>query len=204
VGALGIALAVGLLGLLAGVRLGPGRPASAKLACPTMVGGADRTQLSQQGALAAAVQYATLLSRLFPQNRADAERTVADTASEGYRPTLVAAVDSQLVPLQRQAVRLPGQTVYRQSVLATRVDTYSAGRAGVSVWVLAVLGQAGQQANPMASFNTFTLALVWQRRAWRLDGTGQRSGPTPLTDRPPQSEADFDAALAGFTDWRPA
>jgi hypothetical protein len=74
----------------------------------------------------------------------------------------------------------------------------------VSVWVLACIGRSGQPANPLGSFATFTLDLVWQRAAWRLNGTGQQPGPTPLLDGQPQDVDDFEAALRGFADWRPA
>ena len=78
------------------------------------------------------------------------------------------------------AAGLPGSTVYRQSVLATRLESYGPVRARVSVWVLATVGQSGGRAgarvNPVASFATFTLELAWERAAWRLDGTGQRPG----------------------------
>jgi hypothetical protein len=201
----GLAAAAGFLaGVLADRPSAPG----VTVAGPAVTGGADRAVRSRDGAVAAGVEYATLLARLFPADRARAEQAAADAASAGYRVVLVAAVARQLVPLQRQAAGLPGSTVYRQSVLATRLDTYGPDRARVSVWVLATLaqtgGQVGQQANPVASFATYDLEVVWERAAWRLDGTGQRPGPTPLLDGAPQPAGDFEAALDGFTDWRPA
>ncbi len=195
-------------GFLTGVVVDRPEPPKMTVAGPGVAVGADRSVRSRDGAVAAAVDYATLLARLFPLGRATAERTAADVASEAYRPVLVAAVDRQLVPLQQQAGRLPGSTVYRQSVLATRLEAYQPDRAQVSVWVLATVGQVGGQAtarvNPIGTFTTFTVELVWQRAGWRLDGTGQRPGPSPLLDGPPEQAEDFAAALDGFTDWRPA
>jgi len=175
---------------------------------PAVAGSAGRGVRSRDGAVAAGVEYATMLARLFPADRTRAEHAVADAASAAYRQVLVAAVARQLVPLQRQAAALPGATVYRQSVLATRLDTYQADRARVSVWVLATVAQTGQQtgarANPVASFATFGMELVWERAAWRLNGTGQQPGPTPLLDGQPQPAGEFEAGLDGFTAWRPA
>jgi len=202
------ALAAAAAGVLTGVVVD--RPPSPEVAVvgPAVAAGVDRSARSRDGAVAAAVAYATMLGRLFPLGRAAAEQAAADAASASYRLVLVAAVDRQLVPLQRQASRLPGSTVYRQSVLATRLESYTAERARVSVWVLATVAQAGGPAgarlNPLASFATFALDLVWERAAWRLNGTGQRPGPTPLLDGQPQQVGDFDSALDGFTDWRPA
>ena len=184
----------------------------------SVVASVGREDRSRDGAVAAAVEYATLLSRLFPLDAARARRLAADAASDSYRPGLVAAVGAELVPLQRELAELPGATVHRQSVLATRVDSYpgrpaGAGRARVSVWVMLTLGQrtesgsaesAGGQANAVASFGTVVLDVVWERGAWRLDGTAQRPGPTPLLDGRPQTTDELSAALAGFADWRPA
>jgi hypothetical protein len=203
----GVLVLVGLAaaaGFVCGVLVDRPSPPNMAVVGPAVSAGVDRSAPSREGAVAAGVRYATLLAQLFPADRAAAERAAADAASAGYRDVLVAAVDRQLVPLQRQAGRLPGSTVYRQAVLATRLEGYAPPRARVSVWVLATVGQTGQQVNPIASFTTFTLDLVWERAAWRLDGTGQRPGPTPLTDGQPQQVDEFDAALAGFTDWRPA
>ncbi len=188
------------------------------VAGPSVVASVGREDRSPDGAVAAAVEYATLLSRLFPLDAVQARRVAADAASDAYRPGLVAAVDAELAPLQRQLAELPSATVHRQSVLATRVDAYpneqpGGGRARVSVWVMLTLGQhtesgsaerAGDQANAVASFGTVVLDLMWERGAWRLDGTAQRSGPTPLLDGRPQTTDEFSAALAGFADWRPA
>ncbi len=157
--------------------------------------------------MAAAARLATLLARLFPLDRPHAEQLVRQAASAAYRDTLVTAVDEQLLPLQRQAAGLPGATAYRQSVLATRLEAYSPGRARVSVWLLVTLantGTAGGQSNPVGSFTTVTLDVVWERAAWRLDHTSQQAGPTPLLDGQPQPAGEFTAALVGFADWRPA
>jgi hypothetical protein len=197
----------------------PGRSGDAlHVALPSVVAAADRNDQSRDGAIAAAVEYATLMSRLLPVDPSDARRMVAEIASDDHRAALVAAVDAELVPLQRQLAGLPGATVHRESVLATKVGAYAdqpegTGRAQVSVWVMLTLGQntepssteeAGQRSNPVASFGTVVLDLVWERRAWRLDGTTQRPGPTPLLDGEPQATDEFAAELAGFADWRPA
>src|SRR5687767_7655442 len=94
--------------------------------------------------VAAAVECATLLARMFPLDASQARALATEAASDAYRPHMVAAVDTELVPLQRRAARLPGSTSYRQAVLATRVDAYDASakpgatgdRARVSVWTL--------------------------------------------------------------------
>ena len=160
----------------------------------------------EKSAAAAAAEHATLLARVFGLPTAQARQAAAEAASEAYRPALVAAVDRDLVPLQRRAATLPGQTVYRQAVLATRVDRLDedAGGARVAVWLMSMVGQAGQQANPVASFTTVLLDLTWERSGWRLDGVAESAGPTPLLDGAPQLVDEVIAELRGFADWRPA
>jgi len=218
-----VAVAVAVVGFVSGVALagmlnnsasGRALPSGTDVAVPSVVAAPDRVSPSRAGALSAAAQSATLLSRLLPLEPAQARRVAADVAAEGYRRALVAAVDTELAPLQRQIAGLPG-ALYRQSVLATRLDSYptswAAGRARVSLWLLFMVGLgseaadgAGERTNAVARFATVSLDLVWERNGWRLSGVDQRPGPTPLLDGVPQSAAELAAALAGFADWRPA
>ena len=167
---------------------------------PTAVAGA---QPSRDGAVVAAARYATLLAELFALSPDDARRVVGDVASEASRPALSAAVDVELTPLQRQAAKLPGTTVFRQSVLATRVGSYTASHARVTVWVLQVMAQAGQPANPVASFSLVTVDMLWERQGWRLDRPEERDGPAPLLSGRPASADELEASLRGFDEWRP-
>jgi hypothetical protein len=218
--------ALATVALLSAVIVVAVRPASGdrgvrcdapRVAAPSSVAAGERTDRSRDGAVAAAVESATLLSRLLAADLPEARKMVAEIASDNYRAALVDAVDAELLPLQRQLAGLPGSTVHRQSVLATKVDAYTdgpdeGGSARVSVWVMLMLGQntsagasdqAGQRGNPVASFGIIVVDLVWERDAWRLNGTSQRPGPTPLLVGEPLSTDEFAAGLDGFADWRP-
>jgi hypothetical protein len=149
-----------------------------------------------------AVDDATLLARVFPMSAGEARSSVGAIASDAYRATFVAAVDRELVPLQQQAAALPGHTVFRQAVLATRRIRSDQRRAQVSVWMLVIVGQAGEPANPAASFVTVTVDLVAEHDAWKLDHVAQETGPTPLLAGQPDLVDSFDNRLIGFADWR--
>lgn len=190
-------------------------PDAAQTAAAPCAARVDRTNAREDGAVAAAADYATLLARLLPLDRGQARRVVADVASANHWAALVAAVDAELAPLQAKAASLPGSTLYRQSVLATRVLSMTppngitdAPRARVAVWTLVTIGRSkareAAQSNPLARFMTLNLDLVYERGAWRLDRTTQQVGPTPLLDGEPQPAEDLGRALDGFTDWRPA
>jgi hypothetical protein len=151
----------------------------------------------------AGVALATLMARLYPLDPAAARAVAEDVASDAYRPTLVAAVDAELVPLQRRVAGLAGQPVYRQNVLAVRLVSHAPPRATVSVWVMVVAGQADVDGNAMATFATVTVELALERGAWRLDGTTEARGPSPQVGDAPSTVDALVSRLSGFSDWRP-
>jgi hypothetical protein len=184
----------------------------------------NRMNRSKAGAVAAAAQYATLLAQVFPLDAARARAVVADAASEA-RERLTAAIDANLAPLQEQSTAIEGTTTYRQAVLATHLDRYSAdpparsgrttqaalaagARAHVQVWTLLTVAQTpapgvANATNAVGTFGTVLVSVVWERGAWRLDDTDTLHGPAPLIDGVPSTGSQLNTALRGFTDWRP-
>jgi hypothetical protein len=154
--------------------------------------------------LAAGVDAATLMARLFPLDPAAAHVVVDGVASAAYRAALGAAVDAELVPLQRQIAGLAGRPIYRQSVLAARVVSFAPPRARVSAWVMLTAGQAGVDSNAVATFAIVTVDLVLERGDWRLDGTSETPGPSPEVRDVPSTTDALAARLDGFADWRAA
>ncbi len=189
-------ITVGVLVTTRGHTQPPSRETVAPPRTATPSGGPPRDPVD------VAVDDATLLARVFPMSAAEARAQVGAIASDEYRATFVAAVSRELVPLQQQAAALPGHTVFHQAVLATRRLTSDRRRAEVSVWMLIIVGQAGEQANPAASFVTVTIDLVNQHDAWKLDRVAQETGPTPLLAGQPDLIDSFDTRLSGFADWR--
>jgi len=198
--AAGAAVAVFLLGALAGGQIGHRRPG---LSVPPPLNSSAAAGPSSQSAVEAAAGYATVMAQLFPMPPDQAEAVLAADASDGYRATLTQSVDTVLLPLQQQVAELAGNPVYRESVLATRVVSYVAPRAEVTVWVMVVAGQSGVADNAVCSFELVDLQLVWQRGAWRIDGTSEQPGPSPQLSGAPTSVDQLVASLAGFNDWRP-
>lgn len=203
-----------------GAGLAPtgGAPAGSPASSPgvSRVGGpVDRTSRTQDGAVAAAARYATLLQRMFPLPPEQARAVAADAAADSFRDRLVAGVDSSVVPLQQQAAAFPGKTTYRQAVLATKVTGIyidapgrpsGYGRARIDVWTLLTISQTGRTpngdtANATGTFTTIALGLVWQRGAWRIEDLTELLGPTPLIDGTPATGQEFDHELQGFTAW---
>lgn len=162
------------------------------------------TVASPAQALDVGVADATLMARLLPLDSPAADAVAAQVASDAYRPALKGAVDSQLASLQRQVASLAGRPIYRQSVLAAHLASYTPPRAQVQAWTLLVAGQAGVADNATATFATVTVSLVFERDAWKLDATSEQPGPSPQVSDAPSSVDSLAARLAGFVDWRPA
>jgi hypothetical protein len=165
-------------------------------------GGAGGETAAQ--ALAAGVDDATLLARLFPLDPSAARAALAAVASDAHRDQLLAAATAELAPLQRQVASLPGTPVYREAVLAAQLGAYTPPGAQVAAWVMLTVGQAGVDDNATATFATVTVDLVFEHGAWKLDATSETPGPSPEVHDAPTSVDAFVARLAGFDDWRPA
>ncbi|HVF74827.1 MAG TPA: hypothetical protein VM938_07245 [Acidimicrobiales bacterium] len=201
--ALGVGLAVLVVGRMLGASSSPDAGAPQVPQVPPAAVSADQPA-SPDGALEAGVRYATLMAELFPLEPVEAKAVVDDVASRAYVPALGAAIETELVPLQRQVAGLAGRPVYRQSVLAAKLVSHAPPRAEVSAWVMLVAGQAGVDSNAMATFSTITVGLVLEDDRWRLDRTAETPGPSPLLRDAPSTVDTLVARLDGFADWRPA
>jgi hypothetical protein len=207
--ALAVAAGVGVLAvivvLVTNITAGhtsPARPTVAPAAVRAGSPGAADAE-SERRALDAGVGYATLMARLFPLDAAAARAVLAAVASDNYRQELTAAVDAQLVPLQREVAGLAGRPIYRQAVLAADVVSYAPPRAQVAAWVMLTAGQAGVTDNATATFATVTVGIVFEHDAWKLDHTSEQAGPSPEVHDAPASVDSLASRLHGFADWRP-
>ncbi len=191
------------LGVGAGTQLVGGR--GSRVAVPAGVAAAGRSPApnSSQAALDAAAGYATVMAQLFPLDPDTARGVLAADASDAYRTTLVQAADTDLVPLQQQMAALSGHPVFRQSVLAAKMISYTPTRAQVSDWVILVAGQAGVADNAVSTFSTVTLDLVFEHGGWKIDHSTEQPGPSPQMTGAPTSVDILVGRLDGFNDWRP-
>jgi hypothetical protein len=118
---------------------------------------------------------------------ASADRLVEETVAE--------------VGLARDALaRSPGRVWWVVRPLAWRVDTFTSGRAQVSVWTVSVLS-AADVAMPQSDWTTTVFDLEWDGSRWRLVSARDTPGPTPqLGGRDEAWEPEpFDDSLSGFT-----
>jgi hypothetical protein len=153
----------------------------------------------RDGAVAAAasdLRQGQLLFDLVESARGPALEAMAASASA---PAFVAEQAQALADLDAIAARGQGALTWDVTVVATRLDAYTAARAQVSLWRVGVLSIGGLTA-PLAEWATVRVELVWERGDWRIWSETQMPGPTPMlhpAERPSTPE-QLRVGLAGF------
>ncbi|MDT0346659.1 hypothetical protein [Streptomyces litchfieldiae] len=145
---------------------------------------------TEQGAQSAAANYAVALGGVEMFN-ADQRRGIVDTISaSSSRDDLRAAFDADYSPELNEDIGLDpeggvpdGYTfVNRTMPVGTSVTSYADTTAEVAVWCSGLFGIAGTDSrNPVrTSWFTMHFTLVWENGDWKVVGTDQTEGPTPV------------------------
>jgi hypothetical protein len=155
-----------------------------------------------EGAIAAAAAYVTTGQPLLDLDPLAAERAVRRMAASAYADRFAADTMRQLKDAREALSGGSGPIVYRQAVVAHRLEAFDAGRARVAIWNVGVLTRAGVAA-PQAAWATSTFDLVWERGDWRIWAETIVPGPAPILNdsTAPATNAQFTAALEGFVDF---
>lgn len=154
----------------------------------------------QDGAVAAAVSYATASQRWLYFTDDEIRAAVAEIATPVAAARLADEIVLDVSTAREQLGASPGRIWWLVRPLAWRVEHHDADEARVSVWAITILS-AAEVAAPQSEFMTVTLDLAWVDGDWRVDGVRDTPGPTPLSgphDQPWDAEP-FDDALDGFT-----
>ena len=155
---------------------------------------------TRTGAVAAATSDVRQGQRLFdlptPLRAAALRGMAARSAADAY----VADETQRLSELDGVAAHGRGRLTWDVTVLAWRLDAYTADRARVSVWRVGVLSVDGLT-NPLSEWTTVVYELVWERADWRIWSETQTAGPTPTVHPAdsPSAPEQLSTDLAGFT-----
>ncbi|MEV7418759.1 hypothetical protein [Streptomyces sp. NPDC089919] len=168
---------------------------------------------TEQGAQSAAANYAAVLGSdgMYPADQR--HRLIAAVADEGSLTALQAAYDATYsralfdqIGLTADGTAPAGATfVSRTTPVGSKVLRYAEDAADVDVWSLGLFGLTGDKSTkPVTSaWYTLTVKLKWNGSDWKVLGTSQRTGPTPVTgDNPVSGSADIAGAVnefGGFT-----
>ncbi|MDT0268073.1 hypothetical protein RM844_17465 [Streptomyces sp. DSM 44915] len=145
---------------------------------------------TEQGAQSAAANYAVALGGTGMFNPTERAAIVNTISSADTRDELLASYDADYSPALNADIGLDadgaapqGATfVNRTLPIGSTIDSYSPTNAEVSVWCSGLFGVAGLDSrNPVrTSWFTMRLTLVWEDSDWKVVGTEQTEGPTPV------------------------
>jgi hypothetical protein len=152
------------------------------------------------GATGAAVAYASASQRWLYLSDADLTDAVALLTTPLAAPRLSRDAVAEVRAARERLAASPGRVWWLVRPMAWRVESISEDMATVNVWTLTVLS-AEDVAAPQSEWVTVTVDLVWLDGTWRVDGTRETPGPTPLggPNDQPWDASTFDSALTGFT-----
>ena len=152
---------------------------------------------SQQGAVAAAANYAKVLSSALildtAQRRAAIDTLAAPEARARQQKTFDQAVASLRAGL---GVTGPAagraQVLLRATPVGWRVEDYDNGAAKVAIWVTSVGGSIGGAQGPVPireAWGTTTVTLRWAGGDWKQVDSTTVDGPVPIGDVAPPTAA---------------
>jgi hypothetical protein len=152
---------------------------------------------SQQGAVAAAANYSSVLSSALildtARRRAAIDTLAAPEAKAGLQKTFDQAVASL-----RKGLGVTGadtdnvQVLMRANPVGWKVDDYRDGTARVAIWVSGVTGSIGGTGPPVPireGWGTTTMNLRWVKGDWKLVDSTTVDGPLPIADVSPPTPA---------------
>lgn len=178
-----------------GEPTGPSGPGPSRMMAGVPVGYAR----SEEGARAAAVGYVRTGQLMLDASPAGVRAATQAMSAQGAAEGQLRDLSGRLAVVGRNLEGATGPVIYRQGVLATRVDAYSPDRARVSVWHVGVLSAPGV-APPQSGWATSSFELVWEDGDWKVWSESVVPGPAPVLndDVAPASASQLEADLSGF------
>ncbi len=154
----------------------------------------------ENGAVAAAVSYATAAQRWLYFTDDEITAAVTEIATPTAAPRLVDDVLADVGLARGQLAASPGRVWWLVRPLAWNVTHFGIDEASVSVWTVTILS-AAEVAAPQTEWITVTVDLAWIDGDWRVEAVRDTPGPTPMTGPKdiPWDAVPFDDALVGFT-----
>lgn len=153
---------------------------------------------SETGAVAAAMSYSTASQSWLYLDDEELTDAVNSVVAPDAQEEVVPQVVEDLRLLRDELGSATGTVWYVVSPLATHLESYSADRAVVNVWVVRVLSADGV-AVPQSGWETVRLELAWHDD-WRVADVHVSDGPVPQLEAgvQPWAASYLDETLAGF------
>jgi len=147
-------------------------------------------QHSEQGAVAAAANYARVLASALILDRSSRRAAIDTLAAPEARARQQRAFD-QAVALLAKGMGMTGSSAKDGAVLLRavpvgwRLDAYTGDKATVAIWVTSVLGALGGSPGGVPvreAWGTTTVELRWVDGDWKQLDTTTIDGPVPIAD----------------------
>lgn len=153
---------------------------------------------SEQGAVAAAMSYATAGQAWLHLSEEDVTAAAESVVAPRERDRLVVPLVDDIRMLQDELGGSDGTVWYVMSPLATSLEQFSEDRAVVRVWTVRVLSADGV-AVPQSGWQTITLHLEWDGD-WLISDSTESPGPTPQLEAglEPWAASYLENELHGF------
>jgi hypothetical protein len=152
---------------------------------------------SQKGAVAAAANYASVLSSALILDTAKRRAAIDTLAAPESKAGLQESFDEAVASL-RQGLGVTGadaddvQVLMRANPVGWKVDDYGDGTARVAIWMSGLTGSVGGSGPPVPireGWGTTTVNLRWVKGDWKLVDSTTVDGPLPIADVSPPTPA---------------
>ena len=134
---------------------------------------------TEQGAVEAAAAFICNGQVLVDMSADEVDAYLRERVTRASADRLVEEHLHDLDALREALATGVGPTIYRQGVLAWRVDAFDGDEARVVIWHVGVLSRAGI-APPQAGWMISTVDLRWERGSWKVAGEIAVPGPDML------------------------
>jgi hypothetical protein len=147
-------------------------------------------QHSEQGAVAAAANYARVLSSTLILDRSRRRKAIEALAAPETLARQQRAWDQAVASLSKglgvaDGAAQDGTVLLRAVPVGWRLERYTGDRATVAIWVTSVLGALGGPPDGVPvreAWGTTRVQLRWVGGDWKLLDTTNTDGPRPIAD----------------------
>jgi hypothetical protein len=163
---------------------------------------AATTARTEEAAIAAAAAFVCTGQQLIDMSDTEIDVFLRELSAESTADRVVEDHLRDLALLRDALADGSGPIVYRQAVVAHRVDAFNEDEARIAIWHVGVLARP-EVAPPQAGWMISTVDLRWERDGWKVLGEVAVPGPAPILNdgAPPATADELLDALDGFTDF---
>jgi hypothetical protein len=163
---------------------------------------ATADQRTEQGAIAAAAAFVCTGQRLVDMTADEVETFLRQRVTRAAADRVVKDHLRDIQALRDALGRGSGPIVYREAVVAHRVDSFGENEARVAIWHVGVLARL-DVAPPQAGWMISTVDLRWERGGWKVVDEIAVPGPAPILNDSvaPATADELVNDLDGFTDF---